>query len=41
MTPVWHINPRDCSHANDHVCPTCDFDRYYANTYPDCPWRKS
>ena len=36
---IWHTNPRLCSHANEHACPTCDFDDYYADTYPDCPWR--
>ena len=37
--PRWHQDPRQCSHENEHVCPTCDFDRYYAKTYPSCPWR--
>ena len=36
----WHTNPRTCPHMNDHVCPTCDFDRYYERSYPDCPWTK-
>lgn len=27
-----------CSHANEEACKTRDFDRYYARTYPDCPW---
>lgn len=35
---IWHTNPRSCLHENDHVCPTCDFDGYYANAYPGCPW---
>jgi hypothetical protein len=39
-SPVrWHENVRDCRHYNEHVCPTCDFDGYYAANYPDCPWR--
>ena len=37
-SPIWHTNPRSCPHENDHVCPTCDFDGYYARTYPGCPW---
>lgn len=37
--PRWHVDPRTCSHINDDVCPCCDFDRYYATTYADCPWR--
>jgi hypothetical protein len=39
MSNRWHTDPRTCSHSNDDVCPTCDFDGYYAMTYPDCPWR--
>lgn len=39
--PRWHTDPRECSHSNDDVCPTCDFDGYYAATYPTCPWRES
>lgn len=35
----WHIDPRTCDHSNDNICPFCDFDRHYANTYEDCPWR--
>jgi hypothetical protein len=35
----WHKESRDCPHINEHACPFCDFDGYYANTYPDCPWR--
>jgi hypothetical protein len=35
----WHTDNRTCSHSNDDVCPTCDFDGYYASTYPaECPW---
>lgn len=35
-------DPRKCSHSNDDVCPTCDFDRYYANKYGEaCPWSKA
>lgn len=33
---------KQCSHQNDEVCEFCDysdFDRYYADTYEDCPWR--
>ncbi len=38
LPPVrWHTNPRTCPHANEHACPTCDHDNYYATTYPDCP----
>lgn len=36
----WHTDPRNCSHSNDDVCPTCDFDGYYATTFADCPWRE-
>jgi hypothetical protein len=36
----WYPDPRTCPHYNDNACPTCDFDRYYATTYPDCPWRE-
>lgn len=35
---LWHTNPHECLHKNDHVCPTCDFDGYYARAYPGCPW---
>ena len=35
---IWHTNPRECLHENDHVCPTCDFGGYHARTYPGCPW---
>ncbi len=38
--PRWHEDPRKCSHSNEDVCPTCDFDGYYARTYKTCPWRK-
>lgn len=34
----WHADPKSCAHYNDDVCPTCDFDGYYATHYPDCPW---
>jgi hypothetical protein len=37
----WQRDPRACSHSNDDVCQTCDFDGYYARTYPGCPWRES
>lgn len=41
LPPVrWHTDPRTCPHANEHACPTCDHDGYYANTYPDCPWKE-
>lgn len=30
---------KQCSHQNEEVCEFCDFDRYYADTYEDCPWR--
>jgi|SRR5690606_20950021 len=34
-----HPDPRQCSHSNDDVCPTCDFDGYYESKYgEDCPW---
>jgi hypothetical protein len=29
-----------CSHSNENVCKFCDFDRYYARSYPSCPWRE-
>lgn len=35
----WHTDPTKCPHYNDDVCPTCDFDKYYAFSYEDCPWR--
>ena len=35
----WHKDHTTCTHANDDVCPTCDFDGYYASSYADCPWR--
>jgi len=35
----WHKQSNDCPHYNEHACPTCDFDGYYAEKYPDeCPW---
>lgn len=34
----WWIDPACCSHENNNVCKSCDFDRYYAQTYPSCPW---
>lgn len=34
----WHLTVNDCPHTGDHVCRMCDFDRYYAKTYADCPW---
>ena len=37
--PRWQTDPRKCRHDDD-VCPTCDFDGYYASTYPGRPWRK-
>ena len=37
----WHLNVRDCPHSNDDVCRMCDFDRYYARTYADCPWAEA
>lgn len=41
LPPVrWHTSPNDCPHSNEHACPTCDHDNYYANTYPDCPWKE-
>lgn len=33
------MESKTCSHSNDEVCPTCDFDDYYARTNEDCPWR--
>ena len=36
----WWINPRNCNHSNENVCASCDFDDYYANTYPSVPWRE-
>lgn len=38
MQQRWHKNPRECPHYNENVCPTCDFDDYYAENSPDCPW---
>lgn len=35
----WWLDAHQCPHSNENVCPTCDFDNYYRNTYPDCPWR--
>lgn len=35
----WYMDGRQCSHSNDEVCRTCDFDNYYASTYEDCPWK--
>lgn len=35
--PRWQTSAT-CSHANNDVCRVCDFDRYYANKYPECPW---
>lgn len=26
---TWHPDPHACPHANEHACPTCDFDGYY------------
>lgn len=34
----WWVDPHCCSHENNNVCRACDFDRYYAVTYPSCPW---
>ena len=39
MSIRWHKSHETCPHSNENVCPTCDFDGYYAATYPDCPWR--
>lgn len=25
----WHTDPTKCSHSNDDVCKTCDFDGYF------------
>jgi len=39
--PTWRTSTT-CSHLNSEVCPTCDFDRYYATAYPEtCPWAVS
>jgi hypothetical protein len=35
---IWR-DQRDCTHMNNEVCMTCDFDLYYARLYPNCPWR--
>jgi len=36
---ILHPRPEGCSHEGANVCPTCDFDRYYAGKYgADCPW---
>lgn len=41
MKPRWKTVD-SCSHRNDDACPTCDFDRYYANKYPnECPWAEA
>jgi hypothetical protein len=37
----WWLDPKDCSHANADACKSCDFDRYYANTYDSVPWRET
>lgn len=37
----WWLDPNKCPHYNENVCEGCDFDRYYATTYPSCPWRSS
>lgn len=34
------LDSKQCSHSNENACRVCDFDRYYANNYPDCPWRE-
>lgn len=36
----WWLDSKNCSHSNENVCRLCDFDRYYATTYPSCPWRE-
>lgn len=38
MSPRW-MSVDGCSHSNSQVCKFCDFDRYYAGAYADCPWR--
>jgi len=36
---IRFLTTETCSHMNNDVCPFCDFDRYWANRYPeDCPW---
>ena len=38
MSIRWHRSHKDCPHYNENVCPTCDFDGYYARNHPECPW---
>lgn len=40
MSIRW-MTKETCNHANEQVCPTCDFDGYYEANYPDCPWREN
>lgn len=35
ITYRWWRDPTRCSHANENVCDTCDFDGYYANLFSD------
>ena len=38
-TDIMHPNPNDCTHAGANTCPTCDFDRHFANKHRElCPW---
>ncbi len=38
MTIRFWTDSRECPHYNNNACRTCDFDRYYASNYPECPW---
>lgn len=38
-TDILHPNARACPHSNNHACPTCDHDSYYARKHRAvCPW---
>jgi hypothetical protein len=42
MSETHWNSSKSCSHANENVCPTCDFDGYYENKYPnECPWAET
>ena len=38
---IFHLQTSTCPHENEHACAFCDFDHFYADTYPDCPWAES
>lgn len=38
-TDILHALATDCPHSNNHACPTCDHDGYYARKHDSvCPW---